>query len=241
MIRLSLHRSTCCRNTWSFLAILVLSVTFLGTSVAVQTPAINSTASPVITFTLDFPASNPSHYAISADSNGHATYESTAKAADDSDPDTYKMEFVMTASNRERIFEWAKQANYFSGKLDSGNHKLAFTGDKALSYKDGEQSFTAHYNFSTIEPVRQLTTLFQKIAATLDYGRQLTYDHRYQKLALDEVLKQMEMQAKNGELSEVQSLAPVLEEIVADSSVINVVRARAKELIRTENNTADRR
>lgn len=229
------------RITWPFVAILFLSATHLSTPAVAQTHGSNGTSSlPVVTFILDFPASNPSHYAISVDSNGHASYESTAKAADDSDPDTYKMEFVMTTADRDRIFEWAKQANYFSGKLDSGNHKLAFTGDKALSYQDSDRSFTAHYNFSTIEPVRQLTTLFQKMATTLDYGRQLTYDHRYQKLALDEVLKQMETQAKNGELSEVESLAPILNEIIADSSVINVVRARAKELIQTEN-SANRR
>ena len=32
-------------------------------------------------------------------------------------------------------------------------------------------------------------------------------------------------------LSEIQGVAPVLQEIVEDTSVINVVRARAKELI----------
>jgi hypothetical protein len=219
-----------------FSAILFLSATFLSITAGAQTHPSGATSVPVITFTLDFPASNPSHYAISVDANGHATYESTTKVEDDSDPDTYKMEFVMTTANRDRIFEWAKQANYFSTKLDSGNRKLAFTGDKVLSYQDGERSFTAHYNYSTIDSVRQLTNLFQKIATTLDFGRQLTYDHRYQKLALDEVLKQMETEAKNGELSEIQSLAPVLDPIIADGSVINVVRARAKELIRSANN-----
>ncbi|MGB9282472.1 MAG: hypothetical protein WCB59_00550, partial [Candidatus Sulfotelmatobacter sp.] len=66
---------------------------------------------------------------------------------------------------------------------------------------------------------------------TLDYGRRLTYYHRYQKLALDDELKRMETQAKDNELSEIQGVAPVLQGIVEDSSVINVVRARAKALI----------
>jgi hypothetical protein len=69
------------------------------------------------------------------------------------------------------------------------------------------------------------------MAGTLDYGRRLTYFHRYQKLALDDELKRMEAQAKENELSEIQGVAPVLQGIVEDSSVINVVRARAKELI----------
>jgi uncharacterized protein (UPF0147 family) len=48
------------------------------------------------------------------------------------------------------------------------------------------------------------------------------------------------MQAKNDELSEIQSLAPILQEIVADSSVIHVVRARAKELIEMAGSAARR-
>jgi hypothetical protein len=69
------------------------------------------------------------------------------------------------------------------------------------------------------------------MGGTLDYGRRLAYYHRYQKLALDEELKRMEMQARNNELSEIQGVASALQEIVEDTSVINVVRARARELI----------
>ena len=47
----------------------------------------------------------------------------------------------------------------------------------------------------------------------------------------------MEEQAKNNELSEIQGVAPVLQGIVEDSSVINVVRARARELIQMASST----
>ena len=123
----------------------------------------------------------------------------------------------MSARNRERIFEWAKQAQYFAGKIDSGNHKLAFTGTKMLSYQDGQRSNTARYNYSNLAAVQQLTTLFQNMAGTLEYGRRLAYYHRYQKLALDDELKRMEAQAKNNELSEIQGVAPVLQEILEDT------------------------
>jgi hypothetical protein len=218
--------------------LLALATLFLAGFLGAQTVAGGGSSSATITFTLDFPASTPSHYSIAVDSNGHATYESTAKPDENSDPDVYTTEFVMTAGNRERIFGWAKQANFFSGKIDSGNRKLAFTGEKTLSYQDGSQSFTARYNYSSLEVIRQLTALFQKMATTLEYGRQLTYDHRYQKLALDDALKRMETQAKSDELSEIQSVAPILQEIAADSSVINVVRARAKEVVEMGSSTA---
>lgn len=186
---------------------------------------------PTVTFTLDFPQSTPEHYSIVVDANGHARYECTGKLAKDSEEQTYQARFEVSAPNRERIFDWAKQVQYFAGKIDSGNGKLAFTGTKLLSYQDGQRSYTARYNYSNLEPVRQLTALFQGMAETLEYGQRLSYYHRYQKLALDEELKRMEAQAKNNELNEIQGVAPVLREIVEDSSVINVVRARAQKLM----------
>jgi hypothetical protein len=191
-----------------------------------------------ITFTLDFPDSDPPHYAIAVDVNGHASYESAVKVEDDPEQQSYHSEFDVTPGTRQRIFEWSRQARYFEGKVDSGNRKLAFTGDKILSYRDGPRSSSAKYNFSNLEPVRQLTSLFQNIAATQDFGRRLDHYHRYQKLALDEELKHMEAQARNNQLTEIQGVASVLQKIVDDTSVINGVRARARELILMGNNTA---
>jgi hypothetical protein len=193
-----------------------------------------SNGAALVTFTLDFPNSDPPHYSIAVDAEGHAKFECSVKV-DQEEDQNYRLDFEVSPANRERIFEWTKQARYFEGKIDAGNRKLAFTGEKTLSYQDGRRSFTARYNYSTVEPVRDLTTLFQNIEQTLDYGRRLAYLHKYQKLALDEELKQMETQARNNELSEVQGVATVLQEIADDPSVINVARSRAKELIQMGN------
>jgi len=205
---------------------------------AQQAPTSQTASVPTVTFTLDFPQSTPEHYSISVQAGGHARYECTGKIAPDSDDQPYQTEFQISAGNRERIFDWAKQAKYFAGKIDSGNGKLAFTGAKVLTYHDGQRSNTAQYNYSNLEPVRQLTSLFQGMAETLEYGRRLAYYHRYQKLALDEELKRMEAQARNNELNEIQGVAQVLREIVDDTSVINVVRARAQALIKMGTGTA---
>lgn len=219
---------------WAWIGITVLLIGGSQWLVAQQTGVPASKAT--ITFTIDFPQSNPKHYAISVDAGGHASYECTGKVADDGEVEEYRSEFEMSAANRERIFDWAKQTRYFLGNIDSGNRKLAFTGDKTLSYRDGERTSEGRFNYSNSEPVRQLTTLFQNIAATQEYGHRLVYYHRYQKLALDAELKEMEAQARSNELSEIQSLAPVLQEIAEDASVMNGVRARARELSQMTSN-----
>jgi len=192
-----------------------------------------SAADPAsVTFSLDFPDSSPEHYSIAVQSDGHTHYESSGKITADSDArDNYQTDFVFSDTTRARIFDLAAQAHYFSGKVDSGNKKLAFTGSKKLIYKDGQRNSSADYNYSQQPAVQQLTTLFQSVAATMEFGRRLTYFHRYQKLALDDELKRMEDEAQRGELAELQAVSPVLQAIYEDTSVINVVRARARRII----------
>jgi hypothetical protein len=185
-----------------------------------------------ITFSLNFPASDPERYTITVQSDGHARYECSAKVSNESDErENYETEFRFSDATRSRIFELAAQAHYFSGKVDSGNRKLAFTGAKKLIYRDGQREATAAYNFSSVPAVQQLTTLFQSVGATLEFGRRLAYYHRYQKLGLDDELKQMEDEMKRGDLIELQAVKPALQEIYDDGSVLNVVRARAQRLM----------
>jgi len=195
-------------------------------------------SSATITFSLDFPNSDPEHYSISVQSDGRAKYQSSAKLSKDSQENqNYQADFTLSAATRSRIFDLAKQAHYFDGKVDSGNKKLAFTGAKKLAYQDGQYSTTAEYNFSQEPPVQQLTALFQSMAATLEFGRRLVYYHRYQKLALDDELKRMESQAHNGELAELQAVKPILQDVYDDRAVIKVVRARALRIMEMGNNT----
>ena len=210
-------------STIFLLNLVALGVFALGLCVPLR-----AADSSTITFSLDFPNSSPEHYSIVVHSDGQARYESSGKITSDSDAsETYQSDFSFSDATRARIFALAAQTHYFSGKIDSGNKKLAFTGTKKLIYTDGQQSSAAEYNFSQIPAVQQLTTLFERAAATLEYGHRLSYFHRYQKLALDDELKHMEDQARHGEISELQAAKPILQEIYDDPSVMNVVRARA--------------
>jgi hypothetical protein len=201
----------------------------------------SSTAPRVITFTLDFPQSTPNHYQIVVDSSGTTNYTSglakpeprgDADADSDSDSDQpYRYTFRLTPEIRDRIFDLAARANYFSGDVNYTKHNIANTGEKILTYKDGQRSTTAKYNYTTNPAVQQLTTLFQQLSSTLEYGRRLEEDYHYQKLALDEQLKSMELQADQNGLVEIQAVAPILKKIAADASVLNVTRARAERLL----------
>ena len=185
----------------------------------------------VVTFTLDFPGSEPSHYVISVSSDGHSTYESDGKLSPDSDADPFHLDFSVSPGTSKTIFDLAKRARYFQGQIDSNKRGLASTGAKTLTYKDSQQSGTATYNYSPIAAVQQITQLFQNLSLTLEFGRRLQYFHHYQKLALDEELKRMEEIANENSLQELPAVLPILQRIANDTSVINPVRARAQRMI----------
>jgi hypothetical protein len=184
-----------------------------------------------ITFSFDFPGSDPDHYVISTSADGPATYDSHAKTNQGAEGDSFHFDFTIGSSTRTRIFDLAKRAHYFEGDVDSKKRGMASTGIKTLKYVDAQRSTQASYNYSRIPAVQEVTDLLQKLSTTLEFGRRLEYDHHYQKLALDEELKRMEEMAKQDGLEELSAVSPILQRIAADASVINPVRVRAQRLI----------
>jgi len=212
--RSRLHRAFC-------LVFLALGVAL---PVYAQEPA-------TVTFTLDFPGSEPSHYAISVSSDGSSTYDSDGKLSPDSEGDPFHLGFFMSTETRQRVFELAERAHFFEGQIDSKRKNLASSGVKTLTYKNSARSTSATYNYSPLAAVQQITLLFQNLSMTLEFGRRLEYFHRYQKLALDDELKRMEGGAQGNDLEELAAVVPILQRIANDSSVMNPVRARAQRMI----------
>jgi hypothetical protein len=191
-----------------------------------------SQGSASISFSLDFPSSNPGHYEITIAEDGHGTYSSNGQLNKDSDPaDTAPLPFTVSEKVRGQIFALAQRAHYFKGKVDSGNTKLANTGIKVLTYKSERQNSQATYNYSPVASIQQLTSIFEGLSITLEFGRRLNYFHKYQKLALDDDLRRMEEMQKEGNLGDMQAIAPILNGIADDASVMNVSRARALRLL----------
>ncbi|HEX6802975.1 MAG TPA: hypothetical protein VF133_04780 [Terriglobales bacterium] len=209
----------------------------LGLSLGLLFPAFaifaaDQSGSPSVSFILDFPNSNPSHYEITIFKDDTGSYSSNGQLSRDAqpaEPQTYK--FTVSDQVRQQVFELAKRAHYFNGKIDSGRSNIANTGAKTLTYKDGEKAGSATYNYSPSAPVQELTSVFQNLSTTLEFGRRLTFFHKYQKLALDDELKNMEELRRNGSLGDIRTIAPVLNDIANDHSVMNVSRARAMRLL----------
>jgi hypothetical protein len=210
-----------------------LSLAIAALLVAPCTFAADSSNNATIQFTLDFPHSNPEHYEITVPSEGAATYTSNGELGSGANPDTTPFQFEISDKTRQDLFALAKKANYFSGKLDSGNTHIANMGSKTLAYKDASHNTSATYNYSLDPAVNDMTSTLQKLSTVLEYGRRLSWFEKYQKLALEDDLKAMEDRQRQDNLGDVRAIAPLLKKIAYDQSVMRMTRARALRLLAT--------
>ncbi|HEX8892275.1 MAG TPA: hypothetical protein VF783_03070 [Terriglobales bacterium] len=176
-------------------------------------------------------------YTISVDDSGNAHFEGVGSPADNGDNDSFSQDFTMSDANRQKIFELAKKTNYFQGNFEAKQKNIARTGEKTLEYHgkgDGGGQAVSHsitYNYSPNSDIQELTRLFQAIALTLDFGRKLAFQYRFDKLGMDERLKSLQDMQASHFVEELQAIEPILEKIAADPNLMNIARTTAKQLL----------
>jgi hypothetical protein len=220
------------------LFVVLASLKFALSATAQNPDPVENPPIPTVTFNCLWEVATPQLYTITARSTGSAHYVSgnPVRKSDDpaqaADPD-YTLEFTLSSPGAAKVFALATQAKYFDGDFDYKKHGVADTGAKTLTYADLKRHFQTTYNWSENAAIDQLTSYFQGISSTIEHGRKLQFLHRYDKLGLEAHLKGMEDEAQSHYLAELQIIAPVLESIASDSSVMNIARQRARRLLQT--------
>jgi hypothetical protein len=68
---------------------------------------------------------------------------------------------------------------------------------------------------------------------TMDYGRKLAFDYRFNKLGIDARLHSLqEMQASHF-AEELQAIEPILQKIASDPSMMHISQVTAKQLLKS--------
>ena len=201
-----------------------------------QTPNLHPDTQPqetvqTVSFNFALEGASPGHYSISVDDTGKAAYRADQLPPDGTPGEPYLLKFELSPATTMRIFEAARQANYFQGDFEFKGRRLANMGAKTLSYSDGAKQYQASYNYSQNPAILQLTDIFEHLSATLEFGRRLAYEHKYDRLGLEAELESMTDQEKHGNLTDVQVDAPILQAIADDSAVMNISRHRAQALL----------
>jgi len=203
-----------------------LFIFLLAASLHAQT-----TATPTVSFNIDDAIVPPDHYSITVASDGNTAYESTDKGKKDLEAlDPYQLKFTMSQPTLKKIFALTEAANHFHGNF-AFKGKVAHTGTKTLRYTDQNLDLKQTYEWSQDPSIQQLTTIFEGIAAVQETSRRLRFLKRFDKLSVDSELKGLESRAGAGEVFELHTIAPLLQNITNDVTLLKTARERARKLL----------
>ncbi|HET8891314.1 MAG TPA: hypothetical protein VFQ41_20590 [Candidatus Angelobacter sp.] len=194
-----------------------------------------ASATPSITFDRFWNDFTPQSVTITVFANGAAKYSSRDPGKNGDEADEYHTEFTLSRARCDKLFRYAGEANYFQGDFTFKKHAVASTGKKTLSYADASRHFNTTYDYSENRAIQEITGIFMGVSNTIEHGRKLQFLRRFDKLGLEAELKVMEDAAENHNLVEMQLIAPTLESIADDASILNIARQRAHRLLAKAN------
>jgi len=174
-------------------------------------------------------------YSFTVSESGATHFAGTGNPAENGEGDSVQQDFVMSEAGVKNIFQWAKAADYFQGEFETRQKHVAQTGTKTLEYHGPSVDTSTTYNYSPNLNIQQLTKLFQAIAVTLDYGRKLEFQYRFDKLGMDKRLQELVELKNNGQVEELGAIEPILRKIADDENMMHLARMQAKQLLKSLN------
>jgi hypothetical protein len=192
-----------------------------------------------VTFQFERPGLEVPRFTLSVNEGGTARYEAEQVLANtrtsdaDASPATQHIDrqIVLSQATTKRIFAAALELNRFNEPCASAAKNIADTGKKTLKYTGEGGEGTCVYHYSQDKRVVMLTETFEAIATTLDIGRKLDFDHRFDRLGLDALTVHLVQEVEAGRAIEVGAIAPTLRSLAGDSEVMERVRSRAAKLL----------
>ncbi|GAC1650790.1 MAG: hypothetical protein NVS9B15_10580 [Acidobacteriaceae bacterium] len=199
----------------------------MGSLIFAAALAVLAQGNAQIRFDYHFPGSIPPEYHVTIEQSGRATFEEPATETQDA----YHSEFQVSPEKANWLYQSAEELNHFSGDYDYKKHKVADTGEKRLSYIQGDKGTQAVYHYSENPQIQQITAWLQGLAVTQEFARMATLHRRFDKLALDADIKEFTENLQGGRATEVASIRPLLQQLLDDPAVLNTARQRIKVLL----------
>jgi hypothetical protein len=213
-------------------------------SIGAQAPAEGAPHGAQVRFTYENAELQPAKYVLTIDENGAGRFHSEPGAKPPADTASYHplaqpldRDIQLTPSTTDRIFATARTQKFFAGSCEEPKTRVAFQGLKQLSYQGPEGSGSCSYNWTKSVPIQKLTATLESIAFTLEEGRRLDLEHKHDRLSLDAEMSVLAEAVKDGRAMEIQTIQPVLNEIINDEAVMDRARIRARKLLDDANSS----
>lgn len=207
-------------------------------------PAVEPTTEPTtepaatLRFAFDRPAAD-THYEFILHPDGSGTFHNTYPPVPPATPgETVDAPLHLLPATAARIFDQLRATNSLRG-CETRAKNIANTGTKTLTYTPASGvPVSCTWNYTERVAVQSLQDEFMGMALTLDLGRAIRLKQRYDRLALDREMGFLYDAVKEKRARGVRNIAPTLQAIVADDSLLERVRSRAAQLLE-QSQTAD--
>lgn len=201
----------------------ILALIALGLSVAPAGRAAPGSAK--ITYRRVFKGSVPEFIEIEVGEGQTATFE-IRQLDEDPDPES----FEVSPAVRQKIFELAAALKNFAVANLDVQKRIANLGQKTFRYERDSEVHETTFNYTLDTTANQLTQIFEGLAR--QEGDLVTLQRRvkYDRLGVNDALRQFEYDLEHRLLPEPERVVPVLDEIAADSRFMDIARTRARAL-----------
>jgi hypothetical protein len=178
---------------------------------------------PVLTFTKQFPGSQPAYESITLTKTGAMEYK-------ESPADDRPVWAQMPDPDVNAMFDMAAKLGYFQTRLESGL-KVANTGKKTFTYNDGAgKTSNVDFNYSQVVVAQELLDRFERIGQSERAYINLERTAQFDKLGVNDSLAEIEALWLNKQLAAPLQFVPLLTKIASHESYMHLVRDRAARL-----------
>ena len=188
-------------------------------------PAPGAAQGPTLTFRKVFKSSYPEFSEIKVSEDGSGTYDIRQL---DETPSPQPMQIGQALARK--IFELAGQLHNFQGVDLDVHRRIADLGQKTFRYQNGTENFEATFNYTLNSAANQLLAIFDGLQRQeLDFSdmqRAMRYDH----LGINDVMSRVQRDVKDKLLPEPEALLPTLDQIAANTDLVDIARQRARSL-----------
>jgi hypothetical protein len=178
-----------------------------------------------ITFRKIFKMSFPEFVEIKVNESGSGTFD--IRQLDD-DPNPQPLDAGLAEAGR--IFALAEKLHYFRGVDLDVHRRIANLGQKTFRYEKGDVTNEVTFNYTLDENATQLLNIFEGLARQEGDLADIQRTMRYDRLGVNDVLRQIETDYNNKLLPEPERLLPTLDQLAADEKFIDIARQRARDL-----------
>jgi hypothetical protein len=197
-------------------------------------PAAAHPSGPVIVIDYANPHLSPSHWRLTLHSDGSGQFVSEMGTVNDSPgklrtPDVSR-DVQLTSTFTASVLETAKRHSWFNQDCES-HLKVAYQGDKTLSYAGPDGRGSCTYNYSRDREIQTLGDNIGAVAETIIEGVRLEMLLQHDPLGLDKEIQNLVDAAQEGRAQQLCVIRPILERLASDDHVLELVRKRAKSLL----------